>query len=45
MFRENVGRGKDEFTLDEFKKIVPSKNVGSILQFTVFVNDNFYEMK
>ena len=23
----NVGKGKEEFTLDEFKKIVPSKNV------------------
>ena len=28
VFRENVGKGKEEFTLDEFKKIVPSKNVG-----------------
>ena len=27
VFRENVGKGKEEFTLDEFKKIVPSKNV------------------
>ena len=45
VFRENVGKGKEEFTLDEFKKIVPSKNVGSILQLTVFVNDNLYEMK
>jgi len=26
VFRENVGKGKEEFTLDEFKKIVPSKN-------------------
>ena len=23
-----MGKGKEEFTLDEFKKIVPSKNVG-----------------
>ena len=27
VFRENVGKGKEEFTLDEFKKIVPSRNV------------------
>lgn len=26
VFRENVGKGKEEFTLDEFKKIVPSRN-------------------
>lgn len=26
VFRENVGRGKEEFTLEEFKKIVPSRN-------------------
>jgi hypothetical protein len=25
-----VGKGKEEFTLDEFKKIVPSKNVSQI---------------
>ena len=31
VFRENVGKGKEEFTLDEFKKIVPSKNVSSFL--------------
>lgn len=27
MFRDNVGEGQTEFTLDQFKKIVPSKNV------------------
>jgi len=26
VFRENVGEGQEEFTLKEFKKIVPSKN-------------------
>ena len=31
VFRENVGKGKEEFTLDEFKKIVPSKNVRVLL--------------
>lgn len=31
VFRENVGKGKEEFTLDEFKKIVPSKNVRTML--------------
>ena len=30
VFRENVGKGKEEFTLDEFKKIVPSKNVNPL---------------
>ena len=27
VFRENVGEGETEFTLQQFKKIVPSKNV------------------
>ena len=27
VFRENLAKDKDEFTLAEFKKIVPSKNV------------------
>ena len=27
VFRDNVGEGQEEFTLQEFKKIVPSKNV------------------
>jgi hypothetical protein len=27
VFRENLAKDKDEFTLSEFKKIVPSKNV------------------
>ena len=27
VFRENVGEGQEEFTLTEFKRIVPSKNV------------------
>ena len=27
VFRENVGEGQSEFTLEQFKKIVPSKNV------------------
>ena len=31
VFRENVGKGKEEFTLDEFKKIVPSRNVSKFL--------------
>ena len=31
VFRENVGKGKEEFTLDEFKKIVPSRNVRTSL--------------
>ena len=35
VFRENVGKGKEEFTLDEFKKIVPSKNVSNLL-FKIF---------
>lgn len=26
VFKSNVGKGKDEFTISEFKKIVPSKN-------------------
>ena len=41
VFRENVGKGKEEFTLDEFKKIVPSKNVSTVLRtkrFVSFVN-------
>ena len=29
VFRDNVGPGQTEFTLDQFKKIVPSKNVSS----------------
>ena len=29
VFRDNVGEGQEEFTLQEFKKIVPSKNVGA----------------
>ena len=28
-FRDNVGPGQTEFTLDQFKKIVPSKNVSA----------------
>ena len=28
VFRDNVGEGQTEFTLNQFKKIVPSKNVG-----------------
>ena len=35
VFRENVGKGKEEFTLDEFKKIVPSKNVRTMLVLSV----------
>ena len=27
VFRDNVGSGQTEFTLEQFKKIVPSKNV------------------
>ena len=27
VFRENLAKDKDEFTLPEFKRIVPSKNV------------------
>ena len=27
VFRDNVGEGQTEFTLNQFKKIVPSKNV------------------
>ena len=27
VFRENLAKDKDEFTLSEFKRIVPSKNV------------------
>ena len=27
VFRDNLAKDKDEFTLSEFKKIVPSKNV------------------
>ena len=34
VFRENVGKGKEEFTLDEFKKIVPSKNVSTVMRTT-----------
>ncbi len=37
VFRENVGKGKEEFTLDEFKKIVPSKNVSRKV-YTIMVN-------
>lgn len=29
VFRDNVGQGQTEFTLEQFKKIVPSKNVNS----------------
>ena len=29
VFRDNVGPGQTEFTLEQFKKIVPSKNVSS----------------
>ena len=29
VFRENLAKDKEEFTLAEFKKIVPSKNVSS----------------
>ena len=43
VFRENVGKGKEEFTLDEFKKIVPSKNVGlSLFHCTVNKKDYFF---
>ena len=38
VFRENVGKGKEEFTLDEFKKIVPSKNVSTVLRTKRFVS-------
>ena len=31
VFRDNVGPGQTEFTLEQFKKIVPSKNVSSVL--------------
>ena len=31
VFRDNLAKDKDEFTLAEFKKIVPSKNVSLIL--------------
>ena len=31
VFRDNVGPGQTEFTLQQFKKIVPSKNVSFIL--------------
>ena len=31
VFRDNVGPGQTEFTLEQFKKIVPSKNVSFIL--------------
>ena len=27
VFRNHLGKGKEEFTIAEFKKIVPSKNV------------------
>ena len=30
VFRENLAKDKEEFTLAEFKKIVPSKNVSAI---------------
>ena len=29
VFRDNVGQGQAEFTLEQFKKIVPSKNVST----------------
>ena len=29
VFRDNVGQGQTEFTLEQFKKIVPSKNVST----------------
>ena len=38
VFRENVGKGKEEFTLDEFKKIVPSKNVSTVMRTKRFVS-------
>ena len=31
VFRENLAKDKDEFTLSEFKRIVPSKNVSWLL--------------
>ena len=31
VFRDNVGQGQTEFTLEQFKKIVPSKNVSTHL--------------
>ena len=31
VFRENLAKDKDEFTLSEFKRIVPSKNVSRSL--------------
>ena len=37
VFRDNVGEGKKEFTLQEFKKIVPSKNVNSLTQIVIFI--------
>ena len=33
VFRENLAKDKDEFTLYEFKKIVPSKNVNMLFYF------------
>lgn len=33
VFRDNLAKDKEEFTLAEFKKIVPSKNVSGDLHF------------
>jgi hypothetical protein len=32
VFRENLAKDNEEFTLAEFKKIVPSKNVGAAVR-------------
>ena len=39
MFRQNLPHNKTELTLQEFKKIMPSKNV-SYLQITLFIYAN-----
>ena len=43
MFRENVGKGKEEFTLDEFKKIVPSRNVWNTTNLMIWKDVIFQE--
>ena len=43
VFRENLAKDKEEFTLAEFKKIVPSKNVSAIsfIRHTIFKHVHF----
>ena len=41
VFRSHLGKGKEEFTIAEFKKIVPSKNPFFVERtFRIFDSDN-----